>query len=62
MNKFGLATLVGTALSAAAVGLAAPSVAAPSSAADGRDNVTTVESLGYTVVNNHSTVDVLKRD
>jgi len=62
MKKFGFAALLGSTLSAAVIGLAAPAHAAPGAPGDGRDHVTTIESLGYSVANNPGTIDALKRD
>lgn len=58
MTKFGLAALVGSALSAAVIGLAAPAVAAPS----GDQHTVTVDSLGYRVGTDSGTVDAIQRD
>ncbi|TGD85555.1 hypothetical protein BayCH28_21260 [Mycolicibacterium sp. CH28] len=58
LTKFGIAALVGTALSAVVIGLAAPAVAAP-----GPGDTSTVDSLGYTVGNDKlGTVDAVQRD
>jgi hypothetical protein len=58
LTKFGIAALVGTAMSTVVIGLAAPAVAAPS-----RGDTSTVDSLGYTVGNDKlGTVDAVQRD
>ncbi len=62
LTKFGIATLIGTAMSAVVIGLAAPAVAAPVGPGDARDT-STVDSLGYTVGNDKlGTIDAIQRD
>jgi NADPH:quinone reductase-like Zn-dependent oxidoreductase len=52
MTSFGLATLAGGGLAAAAIGLAAPAVAAPSATGSAQDTVRQLEASGYKVILN----------
>ena len=62
LTKFGIAALMGSAMSAVVIGLAAPAVAAPGGPGDARDT-SAIDSLGYSVDNhNPGTIDAIQRD
>ena len=61
MTKFGIAALIGSALSAAVISLAAPAAAAPSETSD-HHNTSAVDTLGYTVAPSDHTIDAIRRD
>lgn len=50
MRKFGFATLIGTAATAASLGLAAPVIAAPTGAGNAQDTIASLQAQGYKVV------------
>lgn len=52
MNKFGITTVVASALAAAVVGLAAPAQAAPSGPGNAQQTISELQSRGYTVIVN----------
>ncbi|AQA01971.1 hypothetical protein BVC93_05460 [Mycobacterium sp. MS1601] len=52
MKKLGVATLIGTAATAALLGLAAPAIAAPTGAGNAQDTISSLQSQGYKVIVN----------
>ncbi|AQA04592.1 hypothetical protein BVC93_21625 [Mycobacterium sp. MS1601] len=52
MKKFTVATIVGTALTAATLGLAAPALAAPTGVGNAQDTISSLEAQGYKVIVN----------
>ncbi len=52
MKKFGFATVVASALTAAFLGLAAPALAAPSGPGNAQDTISDLQAQGYTVIVN----------
>jgi hypothetical protein len=52
MKKFGFATLVAGALTAAVVGLAAPAQAAPTGPGNAQDVISSLQQQGYNVIVN----------
>jgi hypothetical protein len=52
MTKFGFATAIATAATAAFLGLAAPAIAAPTGAGNAQDTISSLEDQGYRVIVN----------
>jgi hypothetical protein len=52
MTKFGFATAIATAATAALLGLAAPAVAAPTGTGNAQDTISSLEDQGYKVIVN----------
>ena len=52
MTKFGFATVIGTAATAAFLGLAAPAMAAPTGAGNAQDTISNLQDQGYKVIVN----------
>jgi hypothetical protein len=52
MTKFGFATTIGTAATAAFLGLAAPALAAPTGAGNAQDTISSLQDQGYKVIVN----------
>ena len=52
MTKFGFATAIATATTAAFLGLAAPALAAPTGTGNAQDTISSLESQGYKVIVN----------
>jgi hypothetical protein len=52
MTKFGFATTIATAATAAFVGLAAPAMAAPTGAGNAQDTISSLQDQGYKVIVN----------
>jgi hypothetical protein len=61
LTKYAIPALLGSAMSAVAIGLATPALAAPSRSGDTCS--TTIDSLGYTVGSDKlGTIDAIQRD
>jgi hypothetical protein len=52
MTKFGFATAMATAATAAFLGLAAPAIAAPTGAGNAQDTISSLQDQGYKVIVN----------
>ena len=52
MTKFGFATAIATAATAAILGLAAPAAAAPTGAGNAQDTISSLQDQGYQVIVN----------
>ncbi|GAA1674160.1 hypothetical protein MMUR_13890 [Mycolicibacterium murale] len=52
MTKFGFATTIATAATAAFIGLAAPAMAAPTGAGNAQDTISSLQDQGYKVIVN----------
>ncbi|BBY85083.1 hypothetical protein [Mycolicibacterium tokaiense] len=52
MTKFGFATTIATAATAALIGLAAPAMAAPTGAGNAQDTISSLQDQGYKVIVN----------